>query len=249
MSSFEIVAHRGVLTEAPENTLLAYQLAIDLGADAVELDVRLTADKVPVIFHYFYLEELTPLVGPIFKFTIKELRQVRVANKARPEIAEPIPTLREIMETIGGKIGLEIELKGPEPECVDIVAGVLQDYRHFWDTIEVTSYEPALLQGIHAHCPGLATDLLYSRSEPWMKPDVVAYQAFHRARLAGARAIHLHPTQLTADIVAFIRRYGFEIHTWDVNSEEFLQSSVQFKIPRLCTDQFQLAYDFRNKIN
>ncbi|HEY5269141.1 MAG TPA: glycerophosphodiester phosphodiesterase [Anaerolineales bacterium] len=249
MSHFEIVAHRGIPKEVPENTLLAYQLAIDLGADAVEMDVRLTADRVPVIYHYFYLEEMTPLVGPIFKYTAEELMQVRVANKARPGITEPIPTLREVMESIGGKIGLEIELKGPERECADIVAGVLQDYQQFWDMIEVTSYEPALLLGIHEFCPGLATDLLYPRSEPWMKPDVIAYQAFHRTRLARARAVHLHPTQLTADVISFIRSYGIEIHAWDVNNEESLQTSEQYKIPRLCTDQFQLAFDFRNKIS
>lgn len=247
MSHFEIVAHRGITTSAPENTLLAYQMAINHGADAVEMDVRLTADRVPVIFHYFYMEVLTPLNGPIFNFTAEELRQVRVANKVRPEIAEPIPTLREVMETIGGKIGLEIELKGPEPECASVVADVLRNYPHFWDGIEVTSYEPALLLGIHEHCPGLATNLLYPRTEPWMKLDVVVYQAFHWARLSAARAVHLHPTQLSTDVVSFIRKQGIEIHTWDVNDEESLRTSVQFSIPRLCTDQFQLAFDFRNK--
>lgn len=249
MKPFDIVAHRGISNEAPENTLLAFQLAVDLGADAVEMDVRLTADRVPVIYHYFYLEELTPLAGPIFKYTAKELRQVRVASKARPENSEPIPTLREIMETIGGKIGLEIELKGPEPECADIVAGILRDYQHIWDMIEITSFEPSLLQRIHEVYPGLATDLLYPRSEPWMKLDIVAYQAFHHARLAGARAVHLHPSQLSKDVASFIRTHGVEIHAWDVNDEESLQTCVKYKIPSLCTDQFQLAFDFRNKIN
>ena len=51
MNRFEIVAHRGIPTEAPENTLASFQRAIELGADAVELDVRLTSDKVPVVFH------------------------------------------------------------------------------------------------------------------------------------------------------------------------------------------------------
>lgn len=249
MSRFEIVAHRGIPNEVPENTLSAYQLAIDLGAEAVELDVRLTADLVPVIYHYFYLEEMTSLVGPIFKYTAEELRQARVSHKARPEITEPIPTLRGIMETIGGKIGLEIELKGPEPECAGIVADVLHDYRHFWDMIEITSFEPALLLRIHEICPGLTTDLLYPRSEPWMKPDVVAYQACHRAKLAGARAVHLHPTQLSTDVISYIRHNGVEIHAWDVNDEESLQTTQQYNIPRLCTDQFQLAFDFRNKIS
>jgi glycerophosphoryl diester phosphodiesterase len=57
MNHFEIVAHRGISTEAPENTMASFRKAIELGADAVELDVRLPADKIPVVYHYYYLQE------------------------------------------------------------------------------------------------------------------------------------------------------------------------------------------------
>ena len=53
MTDFEIVAQRGIPTESPENTIPAFQKAIDLGADAVEFDVRLTSDNVPIVYHYF----------------------------------------------------------------------------------------------------------------------------------------------------------------------------------------------------
>ena len=66
MKNFEIVAHRGIPTEAPENTIASFQRALELGADAIELDVRLTADKIPVVYHYFYLQENTSASGPIF---------------------------------------------------------------------------------------------------------------------------------------------------------------------------------------
>ena len=96
--SFEIVAHRGIATEAPENTLAAFQRAIDLGADAVELDVRLTADQIPVVYHYFYLDENTSVSGPIFDFTLAQLRTVEVFCKENPAIkAGRISTLAEIL--------------------------------------------------------------------------------------------------------------------------------------------------------
>ena len=130
MNDFEIVAHRGIPTEAPENTIASFQRAIELGADAVELDVRLTSDKVPVVFHYFYLQETTSTSGAVFNFTFEQLRVVDVLcknNLAAP--AGHISTLLEILETIGGKIGLEIEIKGPEPEAPEIIGKVLLGHK------------------------------------------------------------------------------------------------------------------------
>jgi glycerophosphoryl diester phosphodiesterase len=59
MSRFEIVAHRGVTTNAPENTLAAFEDAVSLKVDAIEIDVRLTSDGVPIVYHYIYLDAAT----------------------------------------------------------------------------------------------------------------------------------------------------------------------------------------------
>jgi len=249
MPYFEIVAHRGVPTEAPENTIPSFERAIDLGADAVELDVRLTRDRVPVVYHYFYLNEATPLSGPIFDFTYDQLRDVEVLSTGLSRITGcRISTLREILETLGGRIDLEIEIKGPEPESSGIIGSVLLDYRHLWQTIEITSYESTLLLDIKQLCPGLPTDLLFPRSQEWMGLDVVAYVAVHRARLAGARAVHLHPSQLSPGVVSTIRSHGVEIHAWDVNDEESLNRVVELGILKICTDELQRALDFRQRI-
>jgi glycerophosphoryl diester phosphodiesterase len=244
MAIFEIVAHRGVSSEAPENTMPAFQRAIELGADAVELDVRLTSDGVPVVYHYFYLDEITDLSGPIFEYTWEQLQGLRHFKSGHFRI----PTLHQVMETIGGKIGLEIEIKGPEPEASEKVATVLHQFKNLWETIEVTSYEPMLLFDIRQRCPGLATDLLFPRSEEWMKLDVVTYLAIHRAKLAQARAVHLHPTQLSPEVVTSIRQQGIEVHSWDVNDELTLNAMLELKIPRICTDKLQQALTFRQRV-
>lgn len=249
MPYFEIVAHRGVPTEAPENTIPSFERAIDLGADAVELDVRLTRDRVPVVYHYFYLDEATPLSGPIFDYTYDQLRDVEVLGTGGNSIKGcRISTLGEILETLGGRIDLEIEIKGPEPESSGIIGSILLDYKHLWPSIEITSYEPALLLDIKQLCSGLPTDLLFPRSEEWMGLDVVAYASAHRARLAGARAVHLHPSQLSPEVVSTVRSHGVDIHAWDVNDEESLNRIVKLGIPKICTDELQRALDFRRLI-
>jgi glycerophosphoryl diester phosphodiesterase len=245
MKHIEIVAHRGIPIEAPENTLASFQRAVELGADAIELDIRLTSDRVPVVYHYFYLEETTSASGVIFNYTFEQLRNVQVFCKNNPDAkVGRISTLQEILEVFSGRIGLEIEIKGPEPEAPEIIGSILLEFKKLWSTMEVTSYEPSFLLAIKRICPGLAVDLLFPPSERWMKLDVVQYQAVHYSRLAGARAVHLHPTQLSVDTVAGLRHQGIDVHAWDVNDKSSLEIIKDLDILRFCTDNFKLAFDY-----
>ena len=240
-TTLDVVAHRGVAEQAPENTLPAFLRALAVGADAVELDVRLTRDRVPVVYHYYYLDEITTLPGPIYDYTLDQLQAARFlptsdGTEATGTNDWRISTLTEVLDVIGGKIGLEIEIKGPEPEAPGIVAEVLAKYRQLWDGIEVTAYEPMLLRDIQRRCPGLTTDLLLSQPPDWMRQDVLAYAAIQRGRLAGAKAVHLQATTLSPAVVSAIRAHGFDIHVWDVNDEETLAHMLDLGIRRVCTD-------------
>ena len=248
MNSVEIVAHRGASNEDPENTLAAFNRAIELGADAIECDVRLTSDQVPIVYHYYYLECLTAVNGPVFNYTAQQIEKFKVFGQNGKPSNEKIPTLFEVLEEVDGKIGLEIELKGPEVESARIVAGALNQFTHSFDAIEVTSYEPLLLIEFKAFCPEIATDLLIPRSESWMGLDIVTHNAVYRAKQAQARAVHLHPTQLTAEVVEAIHHQGIEIHAWDVNSEKDLDRACEFEIARICTDDLTSALQFFGRI-
>ncbi len=249
MTPFTITAHRGVCDRAPENTLPAFERAIELGADAVELDVRLTADRVPVVYHYFYLDGRTSHLGPIFNYSFAEVCEIQVFNPGGEDgCIYRISTLADVLEAIAGKTGLEIEVKGPEPESATLIGQVLRAFHRHWESMEVTSYEPLMLHGIQTCCPGLATDLLFPRSEPWMKQDVTTYTALHRSKLARARAVHLHPSQLTSEVVETVRDAGLEIHAWDVNDQPSLQQMAILGIPVICTDRFEQANRFRETL-
>ena len=142
------------------------------------------------------------------------------------------------MDVIGGKIGLEIEIKGPDPEAPGIVAEVLARYRQLWDGIEVTSFEPMILRDMQQRCPGLTTDLLLPQPPDWMRQDVLTYEAIQRGRLAGAQAVHLPATKLSPAVVSAIRAHGFDIHVWDVNDDATLAHMLDclLGIRRVCTD-------------
>lgn len=94
-----VIAHRGASRDEVENTLPAFERAIELGADWIELDVQLSADGVPVVFHDLDLDRLTPLRGPLRRRKLAELRAVG------------IPALEEAVELARGRIPLMVELK------------------------------------------------------------------------------------------------------------------------------------------
>jgi glycerophosphoryl diester phosphodiesterase len=237
-----IVAHRGAKAHAPENTLAAFRTALQLGADAIELDVRLSADGAAVVYHYAYLEAGTDGHGPVWQHSLAALRGLCVGGLAGVRL----PTLEEVLgEFAGTSLGLEIELKGPEPEVVDVVAPMLEGVHAAWPRIEVTSYEPALLATLVDRCRGLATALLFPRSEAWMGPDVVAHLALHRARQARAGVVHLHPDQLEAGVVDYIRAGGIDVHAWDVNDHAAFALAARLGVAVVCTDHPEAALEWR----
>src|SRR5829696_8554802 len=106
LSARPVIAHRGAPGSAPENTMPAFQLAARQGADAFELDVRLTADGVPVVFHDLTLERTTDGTGPIGALRLNELRSIDAGAKftADRNLTFPfraadvrIPTLADVL--------------------------------------------------------------------------------------------------------------------------------------------------------
>lgn len=96
-----VIAHRGASADERENTLPAFERAIAVGADFVELDVQVSSDGALVVFHDVDLDRLTPLRGPLRKRPLAELRE------------HAIPTLDDVLDLTRGRIGVMAELKSP----------------------------------------------------------------------------------------------------------------------------------------
>jgi glycerophosphoryl diester phosphodiesterase len=104
-----VVAHRGASAAYPENTLESFQGAIDAGADAVELDVRMTADGVPVIMHDLDVSTTTDGTGLVHELTLAQVKALD-ASKGQRTRAE-VPTLAEALDLLSGRVGVDIEIK------------------------------------------------------------------------------------------------------------------------------------------
>lgn len=111
MSRPILLGHRGAKNYAPENTLAAFTLALEQGADGVELDAKLSADGVVVVHHDAMLDRTTDGKGPLARHTFAQLRELDAGSFFSEKFrGEKIPTLEEVFETVGKRAVVNVEL-------------------------------------------------------------------------------------------------------------------------------------------
>lgn len=121
------IAHRGASDKYPENTLLAFEQALALQADAVECDVHLTADGEVVVIHNATVERTTNGRGEVAAMSLEELRRLDAGSWKNSRFAgQRIPTLGEVIELVRGRAQLFVELKSPALELAQRVVEELR---------------------------------------------------------------------------------------------------------------------------
>jgi glycerophosphoryl diester phosphodiesterase len=163
-----VVAHRGASVEQPENTLEAFEAAIDAGADAVEFDVRLTADGVAVVMHDPDVSRTTDGTGLVPELTLADVRRLRIPLPGGG--AAGVPTLQEALEFLAGRAAADIEIKNlpdepgftPDREAaVEATLDALDEVR-FTDPVIVSSFNPRSIAHSRQLRPEVSTGLLTS---------------------------------------------------------------------------------------
>lgn len=214
------IAHRGLhSTSVPENSIAACQRAITEGY-AIELDVRLSADNTPVVFHDETLSRLTETTGTVANHTWDELQDLRLAGTDKR-----IPRLQDVLELVDGAEPLCIEIKNDDRpgELEAAVIGVLDNYD---GPLAVQSFNPLSLGYIRTHRPRWPRGQL---SGSFSQVDGLAYyEKFTLERLAAN--IHSRPqfigyrcTDLPYWPVTAHQKLGLPILAWTVQTPAELQ--------------------------
>ena len=209
----KIIAHRGDATVALENTMEAFEAAVQAGADGFEFDVRLTADHVPVVYHHMMLDTDTEN-GFVVDYTFAQIQQLR---RTVDGVSYKIPSLDDVLDTFCGKTYLEIHVQDYKPETVREIGKRLQPYRQYWDMCEVTSYDSAILLGFQDICAGLTRDFLF-RADAWMTDEMAIRLMLEKATLGNASNVHLFAREVTPEVVERFQNAGFGVHTGVVDS-------------------------------
>ena len=161
-----MVAHRGDAAHVPENTLEAFDSAIRAGAEAVEFDVRMTSDGVPVVMHDADVARTTDGSGRVRSMTLDEVRTLRIALPGGG--AAGVPTLEETLRSIAGRAAADIEIKNVpgdpdfDPNREDAVEATIAALAAtgFDGPVIVSSFNPLSIARCRELAPRIPTGLL-----------------------------------------------------------------------------------------
>ena len=215
-----IIAHRGASAEKPENTLAAFRRALALEVDGIELDVHVTRDGVPVVFHDATLTRLTGVRGRLASKTWAELSVLRVLGR------EPIPRLADVLRLTRGLIVVQIELKaGP-------VAPVIRAIKtaRAADWVILASFHPQLIAEARTLAPAIPRMLI---SEGRSAPVTLVRQ------LAACGAVGLsvnHEAIRSAVWIKYFQQRGYSVWSWTVNDPALAKRLAGWGIDALLGD-------------
>ncbi|PKO07076.1 MAG: hypothetical protein CVU41_03130 [Chloroflexi bacterium HGW-Chloroflexi-3] len=226
------IAHRGFSGQFPENTLLAFQEAIELGVDALELDVQLSKDGELMIFHDEELLRTTGENGFLKDRTFSELRKLDASADFRGVYGKNlIPTLAEYLElTANTDIISFLELKNsmfPYPYLEEKVAECLTQFGRQKGTILFSANHPSV-----KHFGDLVPDVcLLFPFDNWIF-DYGAYCCSH-----GISACMPFYRALTPEVVAEIKAHGVAIYPWTVDEQEDLWALLEMGVDGILTNR------------
>lgn len=222
MTMPKIIAHRGASGHTPENTLAAFQLALDQNADGIELDVMLSADKQIVVIHDSTVDRTTNGSGHVRNMTLAQLKQLDAGN------GEKIPTLEEVLMNFGGKYLINIELKNYATIFDGLPVKVAQMVKSFnlEDTILFSSFNALNLPRVRHHLPGARLGLLTApkSARQWIW------------RLFRYDALHPFFSDVDEGLVAACHARQQQVNVWTVNEPEDMQQMAALQVDSIITN-------------
>jgi glycerophosphoryl diester phosphodiesterase len=211
-----IFAHRGASKAAPENTLPAFEAAIRLGADGVELDVQYSSDGALVIFHNDTLEKTSDGDGRVTAHTLAELRALDAGSWFGPSFAGTrIPILDEVLDLMKGKLLVNVELKVLGTLQSGMGADAVKTIRAHGmaDQVVISSFNPFALRQAKEAGPEIECALLLAHDLPgWMR------WGFTR-RYSRADGLHPDFEMVNEAYMAQARQLGMPVRVWTVDDE------------------------------
>lgn len=219
-AGFAVVGHRGAMALAPENSASSFRQAEAAGADEIELDVRVTADGVPIVLHDPTLERLAAggpfLATPVTQLTLAQLHEVPLDS------GQPVLTFAEVLELTN--VTLQVEIK--DPAAVPALAALLAQVPACTRRIKFSSFLPEALFLLASQLPAVPRGLIVSsfprtRRQQEELEDVLI--------ITGAGTLYTGFEHLTPMHVEQLHAAGLEVHVWPLTCSGDLDRALELK--------------------
>lgn len=237
------MAHRGWSGRAPENTMAAVRLALThSGIQAMEIDVQLSKDGVPVLMHDFELGRTVKGSGMVKDYTLEELKQLDAGSWFDEVFAgEKIPSLEEVLKEVRGKLLLNIELKTAGdmyPGLEEKVADLIQRYG-MEDEAYISSFDHDAVARVHELAPTLKKGLIFGGKSRLLREQLTA---------TGATILSIPYPYLTLGFVHEMIEEGYTVIAWTVDNPEHIRNLISFHPElQICTNHPDRMLALTNK--
>ena len=207
MHKIPIIAHRGASGYEPENTISAFRAALEMQADAIELDVQVCKSGDVLVFHDKRLKRITGVKGKIKKKKIAGLRKLDAGN------GEHIPTLKEVLDLCDAKININVELKSKRTAMATamILRNGIRTGNWKNENFIVSSFFYRELRRFHEICPEIPIGLLYNR-----KPK----KLLKRIKQFSPVAVHLNVSHIKKKWIDLAHEQNLKVYVWSVDDPD-----------------------------
>ncbi|MCS6920208.1 MAG: hypothetical protein NZM28_10585 [Fimbriimonadales bacterium] len=227
-----IFAHRGASVQAPENTLSAFRLALEMGADGIEFDITPSADGVPMVIHDPDIDRTTNGAGEVRQLSAAEIQKYDAGVKFGSQFAgERVPTLREVFEAFGNRTRYNIDMKtfyDADRPIVRTVLALIEEYK-LEPLILVSSFSLDTLRWFTEETRTLKLGVLISQHTP------------HMLREDGRRwrirydALHPNHTLVNEAVMRQARQQRKKVAVWTVNDAQRKREMTQLGVDVIIT--------------
>ena len=240
-----IIAHRGDVTNAPENTLPAFEKAIYSGADGIELDVRLTKDDRLVVFHDRLLGRTAAGSGPVNHYTQDEIRGLDVGSWFAPKFkGTQVPTLDEVFESLPKDFLINVEMKTIMKGMRFIAHKVAEAVRRHarWNSTLVASFNPISLWELRKIEPRIIRGYIWSRRHPFP----IRSRCF--TPLVQANWYDPANDSYNPKLHQKFHSRGARVMVWDLDFDQDLERMVAARVDAAVTDSLQDMLELKENL-
>ena len=254
---FKIIAHRGASDFYPENTLIAVDKAIELGADMIDIDVRMTKDNEIVVIHDETVDRTTNGTGNVSEMTLAEIQALDAGSWRDSKFADAkVPTLKEVLDLVDGRVTMLIEIKHHQSNHSEIakkLVEVIQKERNGYEWCILQSYEEDYLEIVHDEDPKIQTKKLLVGED---STPLLAFYMETKVQLGRAtkrddeQLDALNPPYHTLSAKRIFRMHarGFKVYTYLIDDRDEMIMMLNAGVDGIITNRPDVLMQIRKEI-